>query len=392
MRWPSLDRRRFLIYGAGAAAAAGLGGCSRPGDGGAETVRPTAAPAAQPPPDGRPPRRLSYTFPRQAEPLAERLRDAGIEIVYGPNSVPAPAGISPAAREGWAALPQMPLPAGEPAKLAAVREFSAATEDAEYAKWSATHAMGDRTVNGITTLWVTPRDLVNPDKLMVFVHGGAWIINSRRTQLALQCAVADTLGVRVVSLEYRLAPEHPYPAGLDDIVAAYSGLAEQFRPGDIGMYGISAGGGLTLAALLRLKASGGPLPGAAAALCPGADMTHSGYLFGAVGLNDPVLSPYDIDVSMRAYVANADPEDPLVSPVFGDYTGSPPLFLMATTAEIIGSDAVRVAQRARVQGVDTTLSVSDGMWHVPIADGSGIPELQGAYDQMIGFFRRHLRI
>ncbi len=178
----------------------------------------------------------------------------------------------------------------------------------------------------------------------MFIHGGAWIINSRKAQLALQCAVAEALGVRVVSVEYRLAPEHPYPAALDDVIAAYSGTITDYRPEHIGVFGTSAGGGLTLATLLRLKAEGLPLPAAAAALCPGADMTHSGYLFTAVGLNDPVLSPRDIADCMRAYVGPAEPTDPLVSPVFGDYAGTPPLFLLATTAEIIGSDAVRWPQ------------------------------------------------
>ena len=121
-------------------------------------------------------------------------------------------------------------------------------------------------------------------------------------------------------------------------------------------------------------------------------MTHTGYLFTAVGLNDPILSPRDIDICMRAFVAGADANDPLVSPVFGDYTGIPPLFLLASTAEIIGSDGIRVADTARSQGVDVTLLVSDGMWHVPIADGTGIPELQRAFDQMADFFRRQLQI
>lgn len=319
------------------------------------------------------------------------MQEAGIRIEFGPNAVPAPAGISEQAKAAWANQSQVPLPADEPVKLAAVRSFSARVEDDAYAALSPTHAMEDRTVNGITTLWITPQTMRHPDKAVVFVHGGAWIINSRKTQLPLQCALADALGIRVISLEYRLAPEHPYPAALDDLYAAYTGILDEFRPENIAVYGISAGGGLTLATLLRLKAAGVALPAAAAALCPGADMTHSGYLFSAVGLDDPVLSPYDIDLCMRAYVGAASPTDPLVSPVFGDYAGFPPMFLLATTAEIIGSDGIRVAQGARAAGVETTLAVSDGMWHVPVADGTGIPEVQKAYDQFLAFLRRHLR-
>jgi len=266
------DRRSVLLGGAALAVATfAPSACDKQQGLAEDTAEDTAPPqppsstaAATPAPaqPGTPgiPRRESYTFPPDFEEPARGLRQAGLRIVFGPNSVPAPAGISAQAKSAWA------------------------------------------------------------------------------NQLL----------------------------------------------------GVSAGGGLTLATLLRLKRDGLPLPGAAAALCPGADMTHSGYLFTAVGLNDPVLSPYDIDRSMRAYVAGASPTDPLVSPVFGDFTGCPPLFLLATTAEIIGSDGIRVAQNARNSGVDVTLAVSDGMWHVPVADGSGIPEVQQAYDQLIGFLRRRL--
>ena len=94
----------------------------------------------------------------------------------------------------------------------------------------------------------------------------------------------------------------------------------------------------------------------------------------------------------EAYLGEADPKDPLVNPVFGDYTGMTPMFLLAGTAEIVASDATRVAARARSQGVDTTLLVMDGMWHVPIADGSGVPELQLAYDELIKFIKLHLGV
>ena len=120
-------------------------------------------------------------------------------------------------------------------------------------------------------------------------------------------------------------------------------------------------------------------------------MTASGYLVTAVGLRDPVLPPPASGMIsvMQGYVGDADPRDPLVSPVFGDYTGVTPLFLLSGTAEVLASDAPRVAARARGQGVNVTLLVLDGMWHVPIANGTGVPELQLAYDEMIKFFKRH---
>ena len=108
-------------------------------------------------------------------------------------------------------------------------------------------------------------------------------------------------------------------------------------------------------------------------------------MFRRIGLQDPILPAYGAYTAMQAYVGSADPKDPLVSPVFGDYSGMTPLFLLAGTSELLASDAIRVAASARSQGVDVTLLVSDGMWHVPISNGSGVPELQLAYDEMIKF-------
>ena len=336
------------------------------------------------------PKRETFTLPPQMKPLAKGLEEAGINIIYGPNSVPAPKGISAAARKVWPNLPQVPLQAHELEKLAALRKFVNFLDDATFEKLKTPYSMKDRVTNGITTLWITPPQLKHEDRVMIFIHGGGWIVNSRKAQVKLQADVADSLGVKLASIEYRLAPEHPYPAAVNDIVAAYEGIIKEYGAENTGLFGTSAGGGLTLATLLRLKADGLPLPAASALLSPGADMTASGFMYRNVGLRDPILPPYGTYTAMQAYVGKADPMDPLVSPVFGDFTGMTPMFLLAGTAEIIGSDAIRVAARARNQGVDVTLLVSDGMWHVPIGNGSGVPELQLAYDEMIKFFKRQM--
>ncbi len=335
--------------------------------------------------------RKVFTLPVQMKALAKGLEQAGVRIIYGANSVPPPEGISNAAKQAWPNLPQVPLQAHDLKQLAELRKFVDALDDVAFEKLKARYSMKDRVINGITTLWITPPKLKHRDKVMIFIHGGGWIVNSRKAQVKLQSDVADSLGMKLVSIEYRLAPEHPYPAALNDIVAAYKGIIKEYEAENIGLFGTSAGGGLTLATLLRLKADGLPLPAASAPLSPGADMTASGYMYRGVGLQDPILPPYGAYTAMQGYVGKANPRDPLVSPVFGDYAGMTPLFLLCGTAEIIGSDAIRVAARARKQGCDVTLLVSDGMWHVPIANGSGVPELQLAYDEMIKFFRRHLR-
>jgi acetyl esterase/lipase len=338
------------------------------------------------------PKRRTYTFPAQLKGLTKGLEEAGVNIVYGPNSVPPPEGISEEAKKAWANLPQVPLLADDLEILAAVRKFTFLAEDIEFEQLKTQYSMEDRVINGITTLWTTPQQLKHEDKVMIFVHGGGGVLNSRKTQLSLQTAVADSLGAKVASIEYRLAPEHPYPAALNDVVAAYQGIIKEYGAENTGIFGTSGGGMLTLAMLLRLKADGLPLPAASAPLSPGADMTASGYQYRAVGLQDPILPPYGAYTALQAYVGDADPRDPLVSPVFGDYTGITPMFLLAGGAEIVGSDAIRVAASARSQGVDVALLVMDGMWHVPIADGSGVPELQLAFDEMVKFLRRNLGV
>jgi len=339
--------------------------------------------------DEMPPKRETFTLPPELEPLAKVMEEAGINIVYGPNSVPPPEGISEEAKKAWANLPQVPLPADDPEKLAAVREFVLLGDNIAFEQLKTQFSMEDSVFNGITTLRTTPPKLEPEDKVMIFVHGGGGVVGSRKTQLSLQTAVAYSLGVKVVSIKYRLAPEHPYPAALNDVVAGYEGVIGEYGAENTGIFGTSGGALLVLATLLRLKADGLPLPAASAPLSPGADMTASGYQFRAVGLQDPILAP-DARTAFKAYVGDADPRDPLVSPVFGDYTGITPMFLLAGGAEIVGSDAIRVAASARSQGVDVTMLVMDGMWHVPIADSTGVPELQLAFDEMIKFLRRNL--
>ena len=338
-----------------------------------------------------PPERTTFSFPVQLKGLASLLEEVGIEIIYGANSVPPPVGISEAAKKAWLSLPQLPMPVHDLKKLEACRKFTTILDIAPFEKLKTPYSMKDRDINGITTLWTTPPQLKHKDKVMIFIHGGAWVFNSRKTQLKFQADVASSLGVIVISIEYPLAPEHPYPAALNDIVAAYKGIINEYGAENTGLFGTSAGGGLTLATLLRLKADGLPLPAASALLSPAADMTASGYLW-TVGLQDPILPPYGLYTAMQSYVGKADPKDPLVSPVFGDYTGMTPLFLLCGSSEILASDATRVAARARSQGCDVTLLVSDGMWHVPIGNGTGVPELQLAYDEMIKYFRRHMEM
>lgn len=188
------------------------------------------------------PKRETFTFPVQMKALGKGLEEAGINIVYGPNSVPPPEGISEEAKKAWANLPQLPLLADDLKKLAAVRKLTSLAEDIEFERLKTQYSMENRVINGITTLWITPQQLKHKDKVMIFVHGGGAVVNSRKTQLSLQTAVADSLGVKVASIEYRLAPENPYPAALNDVVAAYQGIIKEYGAENTGIFGTSGGG------------------------------------------------------------------------------------------------------------------------------------------------------
>ena len=332
----------------------------------------------------------TYTFPPAMKELGKVLEKAGLKVAYGPNPMPVPEVLSDEAKAAWLNLPHLPLPANNPKQLAAMRQLTDMLDNAVYEQLRESYSAEDAEVNGITTMWITPPELRHDDKVMVFIHGGGFVVNSRKSQLALQAAVASKLGVKIVSIEYPLAPEHPYPAATNALVDAYKGLLGQYDAANIGLFGTSGGGGLVLATLLRLKSDGIALPSVSAALSPSADMSFGGDSFTLVGAKDPILPVQGAIDSLSSYRGEADPKDPLVSPVFGDWTDVTPLFLFAGTREIVSSDAMRIAARARRDGCKVALHVSDGMWHVSIADGSGVPEEQFAFDQMIVFLKKHL--
>ncbi len=200
--------------------------------------------------------RTTFTLPPQMKEVAKVLEDAGISIVYGPNSVAPPAGISDAAKKMWVQLPQLPLQAHDAKQLAATRKLMAIGEKAAFAEFSKKYKIEDREINGVMTQWTTPTTLKHKDKVMVFIHGGGMVVNTRKTQLAFQVDVANSLGVKVVSIEYPLAPEHPYPAAVNDIIKAYQGIIKEYGAKNAGLFGTSAGGGLTAATLLHLKDRG----------------------------------------------------------------------------------------------------------------------------------------
>ncbi len=246
-------------------------------------------------------------------------------------------------------------------------------------------------IDEISALWCkTPE--INKDKVILFLHGGAYIAGSAKTSLYHSIYISRVSKTLLLSVNYRLAPEHPYPAALEDAVKVYKWLVEEkdFLAKNIIVAGESAGGGLAVALLLKLRDLGLELPAAAVLISPWADLAFTGKSFRARAKLDPFLTSDGLDFSANLYIGDANAKDPLISPVYADFHDLPPLFINAGTAEILYDDAVRVAERATVAGVDTILDIWDDMIHNFPAFAVVAPESQEAIEKIGEFVRKHL--
>jgi len=229
------------------------------------------------------------------------------------------------------------------------------------------------------------------DAVILYFHGGVYVIGTAIATVPLVADLARRTGARVITLDYRLAPEHPYPAALEDAQAAYRALLDQgVNPGKIALAGESAGGGLAVAALLRLRDTGTPLPSSAFLMSPYADLTLSGDSLAARAAVDRTLTPEGLRLRIPDYVGTADAADPLISPVFADLAGRPPLLIQVGTNEILLSDAIRLAERAAMADVTVTLDVTDGVPHVFQAFTAMVDEAGAALDRASTFLRTNL--
>lgn len=243
------------------------------------------------------------------------------------------------------------------------------------------------TIGGVDALEVTV-DGTDAKNVILYFHGGVYVIGTAAATVPLVGDLARRTGARAFTVEYRLAPEHPYPAAVEDARAAYEGLlAQGVEPGQIALAGESAGGGLAVATLLALRAAGTPLPTCAFLMSPYADLTLSGQTLAEKQSVDPILTPEGLRARVPDYLAGADASDPLVSPVFGDLSGLPPLLIQAGSHEILLGDAVRLAERAAVADVTVTLDVTSRAPHVFQGFAGAIDEAGAALDRASDFLK-----
>jgi len=225
----------------------------------------------------------------------------------------------------------------------------------------------------------------------LYIHGGGFVAGSPRTHRPLTWRLAKDIGIPVYAIDYRLAPEHPYPAGLDDCVAAYRGLLEKGVPAkSILVGGDSAGGNLTLALALRLKAEGLHLPAALICLSPATDMTASGESYSANAEADSLFVPEIFHSLKPVYFPDLDERDPFVSPLYGDVSGFPPTLFQVGEKEMLRDDSTRMAAALTAAGVETAIEVWPKVWHVWQLNADMLPEAREAIAHIVRFAKQHL--
>ena len=234
--------------------------------------------------------------------------------------------------------------------------------------------------------WVVPSDPIK-DHVILYLHGGGWIMGSPLTCRRLNAAIAEATKIRILSLDYRLSPEHPYPEPLEDCIDAYKWLLSNgFKNDHIIIAGDSAGGNLTLTTLLKLRDQGNDLPAGAICLSPATDFTIADDSYFKNAETDSMMADLGAFWWYVAYFAKEDPSNPYISPLFADLKGLPPILVQASTCEMLYSDATRFVDKAKKAGTNAILQSWDDMMHV--FQGTRyelIPEVKDAISKIADF-------
>lgn len=246
-------------------------------------------------------------------------------------------------------------------------------------------------VGGLSGLWLRPSG-AREDSVVLYLHGGGYVVQSAHSHRKLAAHLAVHSGRSVLSVNYRLAPEHPHPAAVTDALAAYRWLLDRnFSPARVGVAGDSAGGGLTLALLLTAKRDGLAQPGAAVVFSPWVDLEGTGASMASKAATDLLVNKDALTGMAAMYLAGASPRDPLAAPLHGDFAGVAPLFIQVGGDETLLDDATRLATRAAHAGVAVRLQVFPEMQHVFQAWAGVVPEADDALAQAGNWLQQVLR-
>ncbi len=238
--------------------------------------------------------------------------------------------------------------------------------------------------------WIVPAGAPEGD-ILLYLHGGGYCIGSTNTHRSMVSHIARAAKTKTLLIDYRLAPENPFPAAVEDSTAAYKWLLSQgIAAGDIIIAGDSAGGGLAVATLVSLKEEEIPLPTAAVLISPWVDLAITGDSIASKADIDPMVTRDGLTEMAEAYLGDTDPRAPLASPLYAGIEGLPPMLIQVGTAEILFDDAIRMADRAGKAGVDVNLNAAEDMCHVWHFFSSLLPEALAAIDEVAQFMRKHL--
>lgn len=339
------------------------------------------------------------TAPAKTEQAAREHRETWFEadgtVHLGTRIIPVPKTVSPEAQQLLAASP-FPDPSFNPHPLWKIRDAMDAMmrQGDEMTRAVFPVNIVEEFVADVRTHRVTPLQLPekNRDRVLINLHGGGFAIGGGMVAEAIP--IANKAEVTVIAVDYRLSPEHPFPAPVDDAVAVYTELLKTYRPENIAIYGTSAGGFLTAQTMMRLRAENLPQPGALGMFTSGGDLSQWGEstkLFSLMGFFGGLMPDIDDELSdIRAYRGGYDPKDPLFSPSFGDLTNFPPSLLMTGTRDLLLSQMTLWHRDLRRAGNESDLFVFEAMPH-GFWMSVHLPEAREAIDIMVRFFKDKLR-
>ncbi|XPS82808.1 acetyl-hydrolase [Desulfosarcina variabilis str. Montpellier] len=245
------------------------------------------------------------------------------------------------------------------------------------------------TLNGIAAEWIYT-NTAHEERVVLFLHGGGYNLCSINTHRELASYIARESGAKVLLIDYRLSPEHPFPAALEDAVSAYHWLLGNGLSGkNIAIAGDSAGGGLTLATAISIRDAGDPLPSSIACIAPWTDLCMTGDSIQTKSKIDPLVKIHSAKIWAKNYIGDNDPSDPRISPLYADLNIFPPLLIHVGTDDMLLDDSKRIAQKAEESGVNVELKIYEKMWHVFHLQVKAMPEAKNAIAEFGAFIKKH---
>lgn len=312
------------------------------------------------------------------------------------RSIPVPETVSPQLQAAIA----RPLDPKFNIAPSTVAEWKARIEEAARATVATLSALREKlgvrvaatTIAGVRAFIVSPQQARNQRHILLHLHGGVRVLNPGEAGTREAILMAGLGGFKSISVDYRMPPDFPFPAALDDAVAVYRELLRSIEPKSLGVYGTSAGGSLTLTTLLRAKMEGLPMPAAIALGTPTVDLSRTGDSLFTNCFVDNVLGTQDGFIRETAilYANGRDLKDPLLSPIYGDVSGFPPAILTTGTRDLYLSNTVRMHRKLRAAGVEAVLQAWEGQSHAQYLADVDAPETKEYHDEVARFLERHL--